>query len=162
MYKGVYAAFLILTMTHASADEQTADVIETKATTTEAQSLAQDLMLLLGQDNSSAGQSLAFLQKHEFDYKNEDLNWGQNGNAIRYLESDAPIYVFNQGHSIVGVAGQLPEEWLMQLQKLRTVRCQTQPFERITYICRHQSATEGTLEHFQYRVRYRSAQPQVS
>ena len=124
--------------------------------------LAKDLSVLFSQDNSSAGQSLAFLQKYEFDYKNSNLNWGQNGNAIRYLHSDAPIYVFNQGQSIVGIAGQLPDAWVNQLQRLRTVRCQTQPFQRITYICRHQSATDGTLEYFQYRVRYMIAQQKTS
>ena len=124
--------------------------------------LAQDLNVLLSQDNSSAGQSLALLQKYQFDYKNEYLNWGQNGNAIRYLDSEEPIYLFTQGHSVVGIAGQLPEMWLQQLQQLRTVRCQIQPFDAIRYICRHQSATDGTLEHFQYRVRYMHAQHKVS
>lgn len=141
MHKVIYAALVVLLAANTLAAETD-------------RHLAQDLVLLFGQNYSSAGQSLAFLQKYPFDYKNEQMNWGQNGNAIRYLDSNNPIYLFNQGQSIVGIAGQLPQEWLSQLQKLRTVRCHIQPFQRLSYICHHQSATEGTLEHFQYRVRY--------
>ena len=149
MHKVIYAALVILVAANTLAAE------------TE-QHLAQDLFLLFGQNYSSAGQSLAFLQKYAFDYKNEQMNWGQNGNAIRYLDSETPIYVFNQGHSIVGIAGQLPTAWLQQLQQLPTMRCQSQPFQHLSYICRHQSATNGTLEHFQYRVRGLTASLKVS
>lgn len=149
MHKVIYATLVMLLAAHTLAAETD-------------RHLAQDLVLLFGQNYSSAGQSLAFLQKYAFDYKNEQMNWGKNGNAIRYLDSATPIYVFNQGQSIVGIAGQLPTQWLQQLQQLPTVRCQSQPFQQLSYICRHQSATNGTLEHFQYRIRGLTAPPKVS
>jgi hypothetical protein len=153
MYKRIVIALLSfnLFLAHASANEPELEA-----------DLAHDLVELLRQYRSSAGQSLAFLQKYPFDYKNENLNWGQNGNVIRHLTSPNPLYVFNQGNSIVGVAGQLPQAWLMQLENLRTVRCQVQHNQESGYICHHQSATDGTLEQFQYRVRYFTAQQRPS
>ena len=124
------------------------------STYAESKDMVKDLAILFTQERSSAGQSLAFLQKHQFDYRNEYVHWGQNGNAIRYLESQTPIYVFNQGQNIVGIAGKLPENWIKQLQAVPSIRCETQIFDHTYYTCRHPSATKGTVDQFQNRLRY--------
>lgn len=122
----------------------------------------QDVKTLFEQNHTSFGQSLAFLQKYQFNYMNNNMNWGQNGNPIQYLSSESPIYVFNQGNSIVGIAGILPQDLLKEIKSLRTVRCKEQPFSQLRYICSHQSATVGTLERFQDRVRYVSEHQKLS
>ncbi len=136
-----------------------ADVIGNAA----AKQLQQDTLELFTSASSISPQaSQKYLKRNHFE--TESVNWNKNGQVIHgpfYIpdgqeegEAIPYLFAFNQGKSIVGVGGWIPETLLAKLKSNPTVKCKKISKSTNIWLCAHSSASAVTQQTFTKEILY--------